>query len=60
MEMHFEVIVRQVENGTLISEKIIHELEIKRPENIIDIGFRHWRCCMNHHSITKYKNLLQF
>jgi hypothetical protein len=41
MEVNFEVIVRQVDNGTLISEKVIHELEVTKPENIIDIGFRH-------------------
>ena len=41
MEMNFEVIVRQIYNGVLISEKTIHELEITKPESIIDIGFRH-------------------
>jgi hypothetical protein len=41
MEMNFEVIVRQIDNGVLISEKTIHELEITKPESIIDIGFRH-------------------
>lgn len=39
--MNFEVIVRQIDNGVLISEKTIHELEVTKPANIIDIGFRH-------------------
>ncbi len=39
--MHFEIIVRHVDGGNIISEKLIKEIEIKKPESIIDIGFRH-------------------
>lgn len=39
--MHYEIIARQIENGKIVSEKLIKKVEVKKPESIIDIGFRH-------------------
>lgn len=39
--MRFEIIVRQIDNETIVNEKIIKKVEIKKPETILDIGFRH-------------------
>jgi hypothetical protein len=39
--MHLEIIVRQIENNNIVNERLIKEIEIKKPESIIDIGFRH-------------------
>ena len=40
--MHYEIIVRQIENGKSVSEKLIKAVEVKKAESIIDIGFRHY------------------
>ena len=39
--MNFEIIVRQKEKGEVVSEKLIKEVEIKRAETILELGFRH-------------------
>ena len=39
--MNFEIIVRKKEKGKVISEKLIREVEIKRAETILELGFRH-------------------
>lgn len=39
--MNFEIIVRKKEKGEVISEKLIREVEIKRAETILELGFRH-------------------
>lgn len=40
-EMNYEIIVRQVEEGKTISEKVIKEIKVNKPESIINVGFRH-------------------
>ena len=39
--MNFEIIVRKKEKGEVVSEKVIKEVEIKRAETILELGFRH-------------------
>ena len=39
--MNFEIIVRKKEKGEVVSEKLIKEVEIKRAETILELGFRH-------------------
>ena len=39
--MQFEIIVRQLENGEILGEYLIKEIEVKKPKNIMDVGFRH-------------------
>ena len=39
--MNFEIIVRKKEKGEVISERLIREVEIKRAETIVELGFRH-------------------
>ena len=40
-KMNFEIIVRQVENGTIISESLIKEIKVTKPTSIQEVGFRH-------------------
>ena len=40
-QMHFEIIVRQLEDGEILGESLIKEIEVKKPKNIMDVGFRH-------------------
>lgn len=39
--MNLEIVVRKVENGKVITEKIIKEVEVKKAATILDLGFRH-------------------
>lgn len=39
--MHFEIVVREIEDNNIIKEKVIKKIEVKKPGSIIDIGFRH-------------------
>lgn len=39
--MNFEIIVSKKERGEIVSEKLIKEVEIKRAETILELGFRH-------------------
>ena len=39
--MNFEIIVRKKEKSEVVSEKLIKEVEIKRAETILELGFRH-------------------
>ena len=39
--MHYEIIVRQIDGSKIVNEKLIKEIEIKKPTNIIELGFRH-------------------
>ena len=34
-QMHFEIIVRQLENGEILGESLIKEIEVKKPKNIM-------------------------
>ena len=39
--MNFEIIVRKKEKSEVASGKLIKEVEIKRAETILELGFRH-------------------
>ena len=39
--MNFGIIVSKKEKGEVVSEKLIKEVEIKRAETILELGFRH-------------------
>ena len=39
--MQFQIIVRQLEDGEILGESLIKEIEVKKPKNIMDVGFRH-------------------
>ena len=39
--MNLEIVVRKVENGKVITEKKIKEVEVKKAATILDLGFRH-------------------
>lgn len=39
--MNFEIIIRQIDNGAVINESLIKEIEVSAPKSIMDIGFRH-------------------
>ena len=34
--MHYEIIVRQIDGSKIVNEKLIKEIEIKKPTNIIE------------------------
>ena len=40
-QMQFQIIVRQLEDGEILGESLIKEIEVKKPKNIMDVGFRH-------------------
>ena len=40
-QMQFEIIVRQLEDGEILGESLIKEIEVKKPKNIMEVGFRH-------------------